>query len=242
MGGKEVGAGQINGSARRVLVVTDQSGVVYALRRMLRQTPGFALAGYVDGRNAVGNVVRQARADVVIVDDLGAPELALKRVAEVHEAAPAAKTVLLVTDTAQGWVEDAVAAGAQAVLSKSIDPVSAATLLREIVRGTVIHCLADTTVRAGRMRTGDDDPSALGLTQRELELLRLVASGATNSRLARQLFVTEQTIKFHLSNIYRKLGVANRTQASRFAHTHGLVPPVYAIPQDELDDVAVTAA
>ena len=60
------------------------------------------------------------------------------------------------------------------------------------------------------------------LTARELQILRLVASGVSNSGAAAQLCVTEQTVKFHLSNVYRKLGVANRTQASHLAHRHGL--------------------
>jgi DNA-binding NarL/FixJ family response regulator len=63
------------------------------------------------------------------------------------------------------------------------------------------------------------------LTTRELEILRLAAQGHTNSAIARQLWVTEQTVKFHLSNTYRKLGVANRTQASRYAHMNDLVAP-----------------
>ena len=62
-----------------------------------------------------------------------------------------------------------------------------------------------------------------GLTRRELEILRLVAEGHSNSQLARMLWVTEQTVKFHLSNIYRKLGVANRTEASRWAQVNGLL-------------------
>jgi DNA-binding NarL/FixJ family response regulator len=62
------------------------------------------------------------------------------------------------------------------------------------------------------------------LTERELEILMLVAEGYTNSRIAGQLWVTEQTVKFHLSNTYRKLGVANRTEASRYAHVHRLIP------------------
>src|SRR6185436_5509837 len=61
------------------------------------------------------------------------------------------------------------------------------------------------------------------LTKRELEILQLVAEGHSNSQLARILWVTEQTVKFHLSNIYRKLDVANRTGASRWAQVHGLL-------------------
>ena len=70
------------------------------------------------------------------------------------------------------------------------------------------------------------------LTDRELEILRLVAQGYTNGRIARELWVTEQTVKFHLSNIYRKLGLANRTEAANYAHVHGLVePPAAATPE-----------
>jgi DNA-binding NarL/FixJ family response regulator len=61
------------------------------------------------------------------------------------------------------------------------------------------------------------------LTARELEILRLVAAGLSNNRIAAQLWVAEQTVKFHLSNIYRKLGLANRTEASHYAHMHGLL-------------------
>jgi DNA-binding CsgD family transcriptional regulator len=69
----------------------------------------------------------------------------------------------------------------------------------------------------------DGPPVAVDLTQRELEVLRLVASGRTNRELGRQLWVTTQTVKFHLSNIYRKLGVANRAEAAQWAQAHGLI-------------------
>jgi DNA-binding NarL/FixJ family response regulator len=228
---------------RRVLVVANHPGIVYAFRRVLRQTSGFTLVGYVNGRSAIGPVVVDAQPDVVIVDDLGSPTDAVKRIGEVHAELPEAKVVLLVPDTSLEWLEDAVCAGAHAVLSKAIDPMSAGTLLREIVRGTVFHCLADPSIRAGRaLPEAGATHQSLGLTQRELELLCLVASGATNSRLARQLFVTEQTVKFHLSNIYRKLGVANRTQASRFAYAHGLVPTALTPDADAIEDVVMRAA
>jgi DNA-binding NarL/FixJ family response regulator len=229
--------------ARKVLVVANHPGIVYAFRRVLRQTSGFTLVGYVNGQSPIGPVLADAKPDVVIVDDLGAPTDAIKRIGEVHAELPAAKVVLLVPSTGLEWLEDAVCAGAHAVLSKTIDPTSAGTLLREIVRGTVFHCLADPSIRAGRATPeAESTHQSLGLTQRELELLCLVASGATDSRLARQLFVTEQTVKFHLSNIYRKLGVANRTQASRFAYQHGLVPTALTPDADDIEDAVMRAA
>ena len=112
------------------------------------------------------------------------------------------------------WLDQAFQAGAQAAVSKSVHPVSLGTLLREIAHGNVVH----------RYEPAADAAAAADcpLTDRELEILRLVAEGYTNGRIARELWVTEQTVKFHLSNTYRKLGVANRTEASRYAHIHNL--------------------
>ena len=73
-------------------------------------------------------------------------------------------------------------------------------------------------------RTAQLHEGGADLTVRELEILQLVAEGQSNSEMARRLWVTEQTVKFHLSNIYRKLNVSNRTQASRWAQVHGLLP------------------
>jgi DNA-binding NarL/FixJ family response regulator len=101
------------------------------------------------------------------------------------------------------------------VLSKAVHPVSLGTLLREISHGNIVH-------RYER-RPQADLKAECPLTDRELEILRLAAEGNTNGQIARQLWVTEQTVKFHLSNTYRKLGVANRTEASRYAHVHDLV-------------------
>ena len=68
-----------------------------------------------------------------------------------------------------------------------------------------------------------EEVEAAGLTRREREILQLVSDGSTNGQVAKVLWVTEQTVKFHLANIFRKLDVRNRTQASRWAHAHGLV-------------------
>ncbi len=101
------------------------------------------------------------------------------------------------------------------MISKAVHPVSLATLLREISRDAIMHLPRRPASKPSR----DDCP----LTDRELEILRLVAQGYTNGRIARELWVTEQTVKFHLSNTYRKLGVANRTEASRYAHLNDLL-------------------
>jgi DNA-binding NarL/FixJ family response regulator len=154
---------------------------------------------------------------VVLVDDMQQREHALARLREVAEDAPDAKALLLTVHMDDEWLDEAFDAGAGAVLSKSVHPVALGTLLREVVQGHVVH-----RPRQARANSAAED---CPLTSRELEILRLAAQGYTNGRIARELWVTEQTVKFHLSNTYRKLGVANRTEASRYAHLNDLVAP-----------------
>jgi DNA-binding NarL/FixJ family response regulator len=199
------------------MIVADHSFVVQAIRLALRQTAGFQVVGFFDGRGPVRDALTQLRPDVVLVDDMQETENAVARLREIAEDAPQAKALLLTLRMDSEWLDEAFEAGAHAVVSKTVHPVSLGTLLREISQGNVVHRYEKRAAAAAE----DDCP----LTDRELEILRLVAEGYTNGRIARELWVTEQTVKFHLSNTYRKLGVANRTEASRYAHLHNLTAP-----------------
>ena len=124
------------------------------------------------------------------------------------------------------WLARAFDAGATGAISKAIHPVALATLVREALAGHIVHSPACFNAE-GRSEAFPADALAekhSSLTERELELLRLVASGATNGEIARQLWITQQTVKFHLSNIYRKLDVGNRTEACHYAHLNGVIP------------------
>ncbi len=199
---------------KRLMIVADHSFVVQAIRLALRQTAGFQVVGFVDGRGSVRDSLVELRPDVVLVDDMQESENALARLREIEVELPAAKALLLTMRMDSDWLDKAFGAGAHAVVSKTVHPVSLGTLLREISHGNVA------------LRHEPAAPAAplvdCPLTDRELEILKLVAEGYTNGRIARELWVTEQTVKFHLSNTYRKLGVANRTEASRYAHLHSL--------------------
>ena len=202
---------------KRLMIVADHSFVVQAIRLALRQTAGFQVVGFFDGRGSVRNALQELRPDVVLVDDMQEADNALARLREIAEEVPQAKSMLLTLQMDSEWLEQAFDAGAHAVVSKTVHPVSLGTLLREISHGNVVHRYQP---RVTAMAESD-----CPLTDRELEILKLVAEGHTNGRIARELWVTEQTVKFHLSNTYRKLGVANRTEASRYAHLHNLTAP-----------------
>jgi DNA-binding NarL/FixJ family response regulator len=145
------------------------------------------------------------------------PEPAVCRVHEAAIAAPAAKILVLTRDMSATWQRAVFGAGADALVSKDVHPVALGTLVRELADEHVAQ-------RGGVDAAAPDGESGgCPLTPRELEILRLAAEGLTNAGIAERLWVTEQTVKFHLSNTYRKLGVANRTQATRYAHVHDLL-------------------
>jgi DNA-binding NarL/FixJ family response regulator len=199
----------------RLLIVADNSFAAQSVRLALRQTAGFQVIGFVDGSVPIGAKAAEIAPDVIVVDDTHEPEHAIARLHELTALVPTAKRVFLTMRMDDDRLSDVFEAGADAIISKAVHPVSLATLLREISRDAVIHLPRKTQSKENRA----DCP----LTDRELEILRLVAQGYTNGRIARELWVTEQTVKFHLSNTYRKLGVANRTEASRYAHLHDLM-------------------
>ena len=197
---------------KRLLIVADHPFAVQALRAALRRTPGFRAVGFVDGRHAIRRKLLTLCPDVVIVDDMQVADHTLARLSEADAEAPHAKAVLLTERIEDDWLRQVFDAGADAVVSKSVPPADLGTLLRETVRENIFH---------------RHQPAAGGgacpLTARETEILRLAAQGYTNRRIAGELWITEQTVKFHLSNTYRKLGVTNRTQASSYAYANALV-------------------
>jgi DNA-binding NarL/FixJ family response regulator len=136
------------------------------------------------------------------------------------ERDPGLKVVVLSESEDPTHVEAAFSAGAVAYVTKSAHPDDLASAVRQAFLHSIY--LANGSVHTATNGGAARSDSAL-LTRREREILRLVSDGRTNAELATMLWVTEQTVKFHLSNIYRKLGVSNRTEASRWAQLHGLL-------------------
>jgi DNA-binding NarL/FixJ family response regulator len=224
----------------RLLIVADNALAAEAIRREMRHASGFHVTGFVRGRSSCALAVAQEQPDVVLVDDMRDAGVTLERIAELREAAPGAKLVLLTLRMDPAWLDEARAAGIDAAVSKTAQPRSFGTLVRELVRGNVFHAFAPVPDRPTALVHGGR-AGMPSLTARELEILSLTASGLPNGRIAKRLWVSEQTVKFHLSNIYRKLGVANRTQASHVAHQQGLLRP-HAVTTPTRDQESVDAA
>jgi DNA-binding NarL/FixJ family response regulator len=203
---------------KRLLIIAAGPLEAEALRRGLRYAPDCQVIGFADIHRPCGWTVRDAEAEVILIDDCGASNVTMARLHEARQSAPDATIVCRTASVDSSWPREAVEAGADAAIDAGVDAARMGLLVREIVAGTVFRALPRGTARPAAL-----PPAVAGLTARELQILCLTAAGATNSAIAAELWVTEQTVKFHLSNLYRKLGVANRTEASHYAHVNGLL-------------------
>ena len=192
---------------RRLFIVGDHAAIVNALRVARRYPSGVNLFSLTDARHSVRAAVRDAEPDVVLFDGLSDAEARSEHLREIREEAPHAHVVLLSAQLDDSALERVL---------EPQDPQPVADAPWE----------ASTPITSANRAAAVDGPVPPDrpLTARELEVLRAAAEGQTNAQIGRQLWVTEQTVKFHLSNIYRKLGVSNRTEASRYALVNGLVP------------------
>jgi DNA-binding NarL/FixJ family response regulator len=150
-------------------------------------------------------------------------------------AAPETRVLVLSAPGDPSRLDAAFAAGASAYILKTAHPDDVAAAIRQVFQRSIFfppvqgHAWGLEWRRLKR----DRFDSQYELTRRELETLALMAEGRSNREIARMLWITEETVKFHLANVYRKLNVANRTEASHWAHEHGLFAPLSQIPWAE---------
>jgi DNA-binding NarL/FixJ family response regulator len=184
---------------------------------------GFRVAGKATSPEAALKLVEQERPDLFVseIDTPGGKGRGIACLRAARERVAGLKIVVLSSHADSEHVEQGLAAGAAAYVVKTSHPDDLAVAIRQAFSHSIYFAAAQVPAPA---RDGEAAAEAAELTRRELEILRLVAEGFSNAELARRLWVTEQTVKFHLSNIYRKLNVSNRTEASRWAQVHGLLP------------------
>jgi DNA-binding NarL/FixJ family response regulator len=209
----------------RVVLCDDQDVVREGLRAILGTAPGLQVVGMAcDGVEAV-ELVETLTPDIVLMD-LSMPGITgIQATRQIREKVPSAKVLVLTTYDADEWVFDAIRAGASGYLLKD----TPRTQLIKAIEGTVSgQTFVDPSV-AGRLFTQIAEPTVVrdttladSLSQREREVLRLIARGLPNSEIANQLFLSEGTIRNYVSTLFEKLGVSDRTRAALIAVKHGL--------------------
>jgi DNA-binding NarL/FixJ family response regulator len=194
-----------------------------AVEQVLRRI-SIHVAGKTTSTSEALSMVEEHRPQLLITELESEGELTgLALIERARAAVPTMRTIVLSMHQEVQTIDAALVAGASAYVVKTAHPEDLASAVRQAFSHSVYLAGRRVTAPAAAAEApaaSDDSP---GLTRRELEILRLVADGHSNAQLARMLWVTEQTVKFHLSNIYRKLDVSNRTEASRWAQLNGVL-------------------
>ncbi len=201
--------------ALKVLVADDHPLILQGLRRTLEACEDIDVIGEARSGDEVVPLVERRRPDVVLLD-MRMPGLASAEcIRLIKESQPQVKTIVLSASEDRATIESAIQAGASAYVLKSVSALDIPSLVRQVAAGyTLFHAPED----AGEQPAGEGPE----LTAREATILAAVAGGKTTKAISAELWVTEHTVKFHLTNIYRKLGVSNRSGAVRYAFEHGL--------------------
>jgi DNA-binding NarL/FixJ family response regulator len=210
----------VDGTSRGVveIVIADDHPLILAgIRSALELDSGFVVVGEARASAEVLPLVERLKPGVLLLDR-GMPAVDalafLDRMARSH---PKLKVVLLSDEDDPELVQAAFSRGAVGFILKRIDPIDLASAIRQAVEGTAYHAYGLPAI------SQDTAAKSAGLTERELAVIKAVARGLSNQAIGKELWVTEQTVKFHLTNVYRKLGVVNRTEAVRWAVGRGLV-------------------
>jgi NarL family two-component system response regulator LiaR len=206
----------------RVFVVDDHPMVRAGLGTMIRSEPGLEFAGEAGhGADAI-RLIPQAAADVVLVDLIMPQVDGVGVIAALRERVPYARFVILTSSAEPSEVRRALDAGAAGYLLKSASAQELINVIRTTHAGQRVLApeVAEAIVARANRRTPGHD-----LTQRERELLVLMASGLNNQEIANKLQIALPTVKFHVTNILAKLHANNRTEAVLTALKYKLVPP-----------------
>jgi DNA-binding NarL/FixJ family response regulator len=202
----------------KVLIADDHPLIIAGIRRTLEPLDDVALVGEARTATELLELVQRRRPDVVLMD-LRMPGMnGVELIQRIRRDHPGACVVVLSACDERPTIDRAIAAGASAYVLKSANTIDVAAVIRRVASGEVFHPHHPEPTPA----IAPLGPRCSALTGRERSILEAVATGMTTAAISRELWVSEHTIKFHLTNIYRKLGVANRAGAVRFALEHGI--------------------
>ena len=212
---------QAGDGAIKLLIADDHPVVRDGLSGMFASDPGFEVLGEAsDGAEAI-RLAQQLRPDVILMDLRMPGTDGVTAITELTRLGVAARVLVLTTYDTDSYVLPAVEAGATGYLLKDAPRAELLRAVRAAARGDAVLAPSVAARLMNRLRA----PAAGPLSQRELDVLELVAAGSTNREAAARLFISEATVKSHLLNIYTKLGVSDRAAAVAEAFNRGLLTP-----------------
>jgi DNA-binding NarL/FixJ family response regulator len=211
----------------RVLVADDQALVRSGFRMILEERADLELVGEAGDGVEVIELARTFDPDVILMD-VRMPNLdGVEATRRLVDAGTRARILVLTTFDLDEYVYAAIRAGASGFLLKDVEPTELVDAIRVVAAGNSLFGPEATERLVARFaQPRPENTEALdGLTEREREILRMLATGLSNAELAQQLYLSETTVKTHVSSVLRKLGVRDRVQAVIAAYDAGLVQP-----------------
>jgi two-component system, NarL family, response regulator LiaR len=211
----------------RVCVADDHAVVRQGLRAFLSSQPDIEVVGEAaTGTQAIA-LAGELSPDVVIMDLLMPDVDGFTATRQIRDTCPETRVIILTSYAAEGQVLRALRAGACSYLLKDAEAGEIAAAIRKAVqnRPVTAPAIGSTVARRLARRPSEQVAGLAQLTDRELEVLRLIADGLSNAVIAARLFIGEGTVKTHVASILRKLQVADRTKAAALAWQHGIVDP-----------------
>jgi len=201
----------------KVLLADDHRLILDATRLVLEQEEDIEVVAEATSGSQVLTLIARTRPDIVLLD-IRMPEMdGLTCLDRIRKAHPDVMVVILSGCDDDETITAALARGARSFISKQVEPGDLASALRLVAQGTVYSSVGSPAAARA------PEAESAGLTPSEQRVLEALARGLSNKEIAQELWLTPQTVKFHLTNIYRRLGVANRTEAVRHAYQHRLV-------------------
>jgi DNA-binding NarL/FixJ family response regulator len=201
----------------KVLIADDHPLMLQGIRRALEAADEIDVVGEARSGAELLALIPRRSPDVVVLD-LHMPGVSgLDCLREIKQSWPEIKAVVLSASEDRANIDAALLAGASSYILKSVSPMDIPSVLRQAAHGAVFH-----TPSTPPPCATPKVPSGPELTPRETTILAAVAGGMTTKAISRDLWLSEHTVKFHLTNIYRKLGVSNRSGAVRYAFEHEL--------------------
>jgi two-component system, NarL family, response regulator LiaR len=200
----------------KILIADDHSLIRTGIRSALAGVDDIELVGEATtSESQLLALIERTSPDVLLLDIHNHAPDSLACLDRVLTAHPSVRVVVLAEAGSPGEILSVLELGATGYILKSIDPYDLAGAIRHAVNGTFFTL--------GGLPFRQAAPIAeIDLSPRELEVLQRMAAGLSNRQIAQELWLSDQTVKFHLHRIYRKLGVANRTEAARYAYERGL--------------------
>ncbi len=201
----------------KILIADDHGLMLAGVRQALEDDRDFEVVGEARTGPEVMPLVGRRAPEIVLLD-LRMPGVdgltLLQRIRAEH---PEVKVVMCSMSSDPDQIQAAFRHGAAGYILKTINPLDLGSAIRQAVEGTAFHALGLPAM------TEDTAAKSAGLTEREIEIVKAVSRGLSNKAIAAELWVTVQTVKFHLTSIFRKLGISNRTEAANWALGKGIL-------------------